>query len=205
MPVITATLSFRMPELAVSLVSKGPNLDAAIDPHVLVAGVKDVRVDDQSVVDRQTRIANVPLGDGLEFKNKKLNVKGGAVKFVNVEPGAGTTGTMTPEDLANLTANPMSRVVYQSIIYYPATNATTGNKTYISAKTNLEYNQIVVNLETGAYALGTDLPPALVEHISDSVRHITATEREYWNNKVAVTVEPDHEIEGENYIVKFYK
>ena len=73
MPVITATLSYRMPELTVSLVSKGPNLDAAIDPHVLVAGVKDVRIDDQSVVDRPTRIANIELGDGLEFKNKKLN------------------------------------------------------------------------------------------------------------------------------------
>lgn len=181
MPVITATLSFRMPELAVSLVSKGPHLDAAIDPHVLVAGVKDVRVDDQSVVDRRTRIANIPLGDGLEFQNNELNVVGGAVQFIEINS---LSGEFTPAQIAALIRNKQHRIMFGSTIYYSAIR--NGDRMRYQSLTPVqEFDHIDVYIPTRTYTVQRRDPTIYDDHIANRIIHITEEERQFWNDKVS--------------------
>lgn len=181
MPVITATLSFRRPELVVSLVTKGPTLDVALDPHVLVAGVKDVRIDDQSVVDHKDRIARINLGDGLEFNNQELNVVGGAVQFIEVDS---LSGEFTIEQMAALMRNKQHRIVFGSTVYYLAQR--NGDRMrYQSLMPLAEYDHIDIHTTTRSYVIQRRDPTIYDEHIANTAIHITEEERQFWNNKVS--------------------
>lgn len=201
---VEATLGTQRTDLFASFDSRGPTLDSDFGAVVIVAGVKDVRIDDQSVVDRSTRIANVPLGDGLEFVNNELNVKGGRPQRVEVSVGPNGRGTLTPEELELLLRNEQSALMYNSVLYYPAT-ADNGLLVYNAVKTDVPNNQIIVDTISGDFTLANHIAPAVQTHIEDNVRHITAQERSTWNDKVSVTVapDPDSRVVGEDFILVF--
>ena len=48
--------------------------------------------------------------------------------------------------------------------------------------------------------VGDDIRDQLQAHIADEERHITAEEREFWNNKVRCVMEEDYGVEGDTLI-----
>lgn len=179
-------------------------LEASLSTGIPVGGVKDVQINGQTVV--QEHIANILLGDGLEFVNHRLNVKGGAPQNIVVVVDAQGSGQLTSDELELLLRNPQNGLVYRGAIYYPATddpNSTTIKYNAIDA--SVEENQLVVDKESGEYQLLTIADPRLQEHIDDNVRHITAAERQSWNSKMSVDLVSDPEYESSDgcYILRF--
>lgn len=93
-------------------------------------------------------------------------------------------GTFDPEDLSSLIDNRLLQISYDGALYTYVIN-TNGTYRYMSVSDDPnEAKFIDVNPLTGAYSCTTAINQVLDDHIKDQVRHITASERTFWNNKI---------------------
>ena len=110
--------------------------------------------------------------------------KSTAVSFITVYD---SQGTLDEQELELLAKNKVNRLVYNNIIYYLAIQA--GNvRKYFSRNELTKSNELDINMTTGDYVIFASIDLVLDEHIKDTVRHITQSERNFWNNKVSAEV-----------------
>lgn len=94
------------------------------------------------------------------------------------------TGTFTEEVLTSLTDNRLKPILYNNELYtYTIKKNGIHRYTTVSDDPNV-VRYIDVNTETGAWTYGVNINQTLEDHINDQVRHITAAERTFWNNKI---------------------
>ena len=129
------------------------------------------------------------LVDGLLDDDKKINQSllpnNSVVKFITLTT---TQGELSEEELALLNSNQVNRFIYNNSVYYLSIKDGTIRK-YFTQNQSTEFNEIDVDTETGGYIIFSKLNPIIDNHIKNTIIHITANEREFWNNKVSAEVE----------------
>ena len=95
-----------------------------------------------------------------------------------------SSGTFTAEELEALTSLQLKTLQYNNEIY-TLTVKRPGQYRYTTNTSDPnELRYIDVDTTTGAYQCGASNNSLLLDHINDNVRHITAAERTFWNNKL---------------------
>lgn len=184
--------------LTAPLSTKRPKLEASFTEGASLGGVRDVRVNGESVVER--KVANIELGDGLEKNGNTVSIiPESYLQFVTINALA---GQLTEVELQTLQNNRTNRIVYNNV-FYQLTQIINGQRIYFTANPSSELNEIHVDMETGQYQVINIAPVHLAEHIADTVSHITDAERQYWNDKVTTEIQLD--AESGDHILKFIK
>lgn len=126
---------------------------------------------------------------------EKINNKQDTIQFVNVDS---ESGTLPESQLKLLKDNNTNRLTYNNVIYYMSLRD--GNiKKYFSRATNVELNEIDLNITTGNYVIRSSIDAALQRHIDDKVIHVSQLDRDRWDNKVSAQAEL---IKDDNYLLK---
>lgn len=94
------------------------------------------------------------------------------------------TGIFTQEELEELMNNSLKTIQYGNQLYKLIMK--NGNiYKYVTLKPNVnELSYVSVNINNGRWTYETYTNTVLDDHINDQVRHITAEERSFWNNKL---------------------
>ena len=94
------------------------------------------------------------------------------------------TGTFTEAELNALTNNSLKRIQYGDHLYV-LTVKKNGERRYTATSSDPNIIPYIdVTLNNGQWSCGTNFNTLLDDHIRDNVRHITAEERTFWNNKL---------------------
>lgn len=163
-------------QLRATLDTCSPTLEASLKPTVIIAGVKDVQVDGNSVVNTQNRIANIPLGEGLEFKDGKLCRTDQLVEIQSL------SGEFTPDEMTAILNQ--ARIAFGKTVYY-LSQRNGDQLLYQSVDKFAEYDHININITLRTYTVYRREPNIYDNHIADNTIHITDEERQFWNNKVS--------------------
>jgi len=126
---------------------------------------------------------------------EKINNKQDAIQFVNIDS---RSGTLPESQLKLLKDNNTNRLTYNNVIYYMSLRD--GNvKKYFSRASNVELNEIDLNITTGNYVVISSIDAALQKHINNKVIHVSQLDRDRWDNKVSAEAEL---IKDDNYLLK---
>lgn len=126
---------------------------------------------------------------------EKINNKQDAIQFVNIDS---ESGTLPESQLKLLKDNNTNRLTYDNVIYYMSLGD--GNvKKYFSRASNVELNEIDLNITTGNYVVISSIDAALQKHINNKVIHVSQLDRDRWDNKVSAEAEL---IKDDNYLLK---
>lgn len=124
------------------------------------------------------------ISDGLMSSADKIkldNLRATSIKYNTKEYWDNARGYIPPRGELIIYADYMSKVVNGQTILLPAVKIGSGNA-YVQ---DLAF-------------LGDDIRDALLAHIADATRHITAQERLRWNNKL--NVDDSQEVIGESLV-----
>lgn len=169
------------PELRATLETCEPKLDASMKPAIVVAGIKDVQVDGNSVVNHQNRVANIPLGKGLEFRNGVLCATNGgdAAQLVEIRS---LSGEFTLDEITAILNQ--ARIAFGATVYY-LSQRNGDQLLYQSFDEFAQYDHINIHITLRTYEVLRHEPSIYDNHLADSTIHITDEERQFWNDKVS--------------------
>lgn len=177
------------------------------DLNLLKTITVNVATGDYLAIEQSNEVLDNHIADQVihvsQADRDRWDAKQPVVEFITITDFP--EGTLSEEDLDLLKNSLVNQILFQSSIYRLSLKEGDLKKYFTSSRVTV-YNEIDVDLETGHYIILNTLDPALITHMNDDSRHVTESDRYFWNNKVTAKVDPEESgIITDNYILTLTK